>query len=289
MPANKLKNLLKDKISVTAEFPAYVGYADYFLSVPVSFRVKNDYSETLSLTVKAESADGLIVPFEGQTEVPFESTVSVNAEGIFSPVFLSENDELKECAVEVTIEAEGAPLCRETVKVTALPYDWWEGLEGNPERIAAFVRPRLAECSHVLSDAGNRLKKWKADSEFYGYSGTDKNAVRQIAAAIYAAIKSLSVEKACETDLTAPLEAARAGLLKERSSSAFRLALFAAACLEAAHLSPVLALGKNAVGVGVWLYDSCFLDSVTDDCEIVEKYVSDGINNLAFFDAEDLF
>ena len=289
MPANKLKNLLKDKISVTAEFPAYVGYADYFLSVPVSFRVKNDYAETLSLTVKAESADGLIVPFEGQTEVPFESTVSVNAEGIFSPVFLSENDELRECAVEVTIEAEGTPLCRETVKVTALPYDWWEGLEGNPERVAAFVRPRLAECSHVLSDAGNRLKKWKADSEFYGYSGADKNAVRQIAAAVYAAIKSLSVEKTCETDLTAPLEAARAGLLKERSSSAFRLALFAAACLEAAHLSPVLALGKNAVGVGVWLYDSCFLDSVTDDCEIVEKYVSDGINNLAFFDAEDLF
>ena len=173
---------------------------------------------------------------------------------------------------------------------TALPYDWWEGLGGNAERLAAFVRPRIADCSAILADAGKRLKKWKADAEFYGYANTDKNAVRQIAAAVFAAIKGKSVEKSGETNCASPVCAVPEGsILKSHSASAIQIAVFAAACLEAAHLHPVLAIGEKGVGVGVWLYDTCFLDSVTDDSEIVEKYLSEGINNLSFFDAEDLF
>ncbi len=289
MAANKLKNILKDKIALEAGFPAYVGYTDYFLSTPVWVRVKNAHTEALSVTVRIESESGLVVPFEERVEVPFESAVNVHAENVFSPLFLAENDALTECEVLITATAEGMELARESIKLTALPYDWWEGLEGNPERIASFVRPRLAECAQVLSEAGTLLKKWKAESEFYGYAGTDKNAVRLIAAAIYGAVKRFSLVKEGESDLTKPLPAAKDGLTKDRTSTAFRLAVFTAACLEAAHLSPVIALGKDCVGVGVWLYDSCFLESVTDDAEIVEKYVSDGINNLTFFDVDDLF
>ncbi len=289
MAAKSKKNVLKEKVTAELRLPKYVGFADYILNTPVSMQFKNDTPETLTLSVTAESADGLFTAYESTTEVPFESSVELNAE-IFSPLFLAENNELKNCAAQIVVRNEGEELYRKKANITALPFDWWEGLEGNAERLAGFVRPRIADVSTVLADAGKRLKKWKIDSEFYGYSGTDKNIVRQIAAAIFAAIKARNLEKSCETDLSAPLCAVKEGsVLKEHSASTLQIAVFAAACLEAARLHPVLAVGKNAVGVGVWLYDSCFLDSVTDDGEIIGKYISDGINNLSFFDADDLF
>ena len=286
--AKNPKKALKEKFSMEFLLPKYVGYCDYYLGTQVPVRLRNDSEEALTLTVRLEGND-LFVPFEETAQIPFESSVEFTAEGVFSPRFLAENDELTTVTANVAVYIGEDKLTTLSSAVSALPFDWWEGLDGNAERVAAFVRPRLSECSRVLEDAGKRLKKQNADNEFYGYSGTDKNTVRQIAAAVYAAIKGLAIEKSGETDLSRPLCAARDGLLKERVSTSFRLAVFAAACLESANLHPVIALGKNSVAVGVWLYDSCFLDPVTDDEEIVLKYVSDGINNLAFFDTEDLF
>lgn len=115
--------------------------------------------------------------------------------------------------------------------------------------------------------------------------------MRKIVAAVFAALKQYEVGEA-ETaeDLTLPCRAvAEQSLLKSKSASSLEFAVFCAAVFESAKLHPVIALGKNEATVGVWLYDSCFPDSVTDDCETVEKYVSEGINNLAFFDVKDLF
>ena len=290
MASNKTKNIIKEKLTLLPRFPAFVGYADYFLKTSVSVQITSGFSEAVRLTVSISDTNGLIVPYEAETEVPFESSVELRAEGIFSPLFLAENNELRQLAAEVVVSSEGKELKREQVTVTVLPFDWWEGLVGNAERLSAFVRPRLADCARVLEDAGKRLKKWNESAEFYGYTGTDKNAVRRIAASVYAAIKSFNIEKEGETDLSAPLPAQGSEpLLKSRKASSLELALFAAACFEAAHLHPVIAVGKNAAAAGVWLYDSCFLDSVTDDCEIVGKYISEGINNLCFFDTEDAF
>lgn len=289
MPKN-INRVIKEKFSITLQLPNYVGYIDYYLSTPFVVQLQNDSAEEVSVKVTAESAEGLIVPYEAQAEVPFESAVSLSAEGLFSPALLSECDELKTCTVSASVQMEDITLGKAQSEITVLPYDWWEGLTGNAERLAAFVRPRLTDCARVLSDAGERLKKWKAETEFYGYTGADKNTVRQIAAAVFAAIKSFSVEKTGEIDLSVPVSTTVSGsILKERGADALQLAVFAASCLEAARLHPVLAVGKNTAAVGVWLYDTCFLDSVTDDTEIVGKYVSDGINNLSFFDAEDLF
>ena len=290
MAAKKQINEMKEKISVELRFPTYVGYTDYFLSTPVSVQLRNDSAETVVLNVTAESAEGLLSAYETETEVPFESSVELNVKDVFSPLFLAGNDELRPCTVVFTVRRDGEEIHKKKAQTTALPYDWWEGLGGNAERLAAFVRPRIADCSAILADAGKRLKKWKADAEFYGYANTDKNAVRQIAAAVFAAIKGKSVEKSGETNCASPVCAVPEGsILKSHSASAIQIAVFAAACLEAAHLHPVLAIGEKGVGVGVWLYDTCFLDPVTDDSEIVEKYLSEGINNLSFFDAEDLF
>ena len=250
--AKNPKKALKEKFSMEFLLPKYVGYCDYYLGTQVPVRLRNDSEEALTLTVRLEGND-LFVPFEETAQIPFESSVEFTAEGVFSPRFLAENDELTTVTANVAVYIGEDKLTTLSSAVSALPFDWWEGLDGNAERVAAFVRPRLSECSRVLEDAGKRLKKQNADNEFYGYSGTDKNTVRQIAAAVYAAIKGLAIEKSGETDLSRPLCAARDGLLKERVSTSFRLAVFAAACLESANLHPVIALGKNSVAVGVWL------------------------------------
>ncbi len=290
MASTKMKNILKDHLVIEARLPSFLSYADYFYRTPVSIQVKNGFSENLSVKIVAENTDGLILPYDTTVEVPFESSVELLAEELFSPLFLAENNEQTKQFVEFAAIVDGTEICRIRTETKVLPFDWWAGTESNSERLASFVRPKLSDVAHILSDAGQRLKKWKADSDFYGYTGTDKNAVRKIMAAIFAAVKNANFTREEGLDLSQPSPAVREGsLLKERRASVLQIAIFAAACLEAARLHPVLAVGKNAVGVGVWLYDSCFLDSVTDDEEIVEKYASDGINNLSFFDADDLF
>ncbi|MCH5156715.1 MAG: DUF4011 domain-containing protein [Clostridiales bacterium] len=291
MAGSKTKNTLHDKVELILRAPKCVGYIDYAMRTPITVQVKNAYTEAVELKVTISDKEGLIVPYETQINVPFESAVEVTAEGVFSPLFLAENMDVKDVPFEVVVfDEKGKKLVKKDDTVTALPYDYWEGVEGNAERLAGFVRPRLADRQRILTEAGKRLKKWNAEIEFSGYTGADKNTVRQIMAAVYASVKNLAITKTGKTDLTVPVCAVGSeSVYTSRQADSLELAVYVAACLEAARLHPVIALGKNSVAVGVWLYETCFLDTVTDDVDIVAKYVTDGINNLCFFDIEDLF
>ena len=156
MAVKRTKATDKKNFTLEPRFPAYVGYADYFLATPVTLQVRNDFTEAVTLIISIASEDGLLVPYETRAEVPFESAVELTAERIFSPLFLAENDEIRACNVTVTAQLEGKTVASQQVSITALPYDWWEGLSGNPERLAAFVRPRLGECATVLAEADKR-------------------------------------------------------------------------------------------------------------------------------------
>ncbi len=275
-------------ISVTARFPAYVGYADHYFSTPASLILRNDGDEDVTLTAKLQTESGLFVFFEKEVYVPYESTVELSLSGIFNPVFLSELAEVTVCTATAKILQGGKEVCTADISLTALPFDWWEGLKGNPEHLAYYVRPHMPACASVLLEAGNRLKVWGSDHS-NGYENCDKNSIRSVLAAIFAVIKGKSVERAGTIDAASPLSCMRERILEDRKATSMELAVFACSCLEGAGLHPVLAVGEKDVAVGVWLYETCFLDSVSEDRETVEKYISDGINNLAFFDADDLF
>ena len=275
-------------IGLALEPPKYVGYSDCLLQTPVTVRVDNRDGESHEFRITLSDDSGLLIPYEGNCVAPFESRVGHVASGVFSPVFLVENKEVRTVSVTASAYMDGKEIAADSRSLTVLPFDWWEGLGGNPERLPAFVRPRLSDCRRILEEAGKRLRKWTSAADVYGYTGADKNAVRMTSAAVFAAIKALDVERE-PCDLTRPVRAFSEDLVRSRRGSVLQLALFAAACLEGAKLNPVIAVGQRSVGVGVWLYDSCFLDTVTDDGEIVSKYISDGINNLSFFDADDLF
>ncbi len=267
--------------------PRYAGYCDCFLSTPFFLRLENKSAENVVVRVKSEESE-LFLPFEQEAEIPFESEAALRADGMFSPRFLAENGKEREFLFRADAFCGEENVASGEAGITALPFDFWEGLNGIAEKAACFVRPRAYPASRVLKEAKRRFSKWGAGA-FEGYANADRTAVKKAAFAIFSAIREFGFVDGGTFDLTRPVLAAPPSPAAARKLSGFRLALFAAACLERAGLNAALALGGDCVGVGVWLFDSCFLESSSDDSKTVEKYLAEGVNHLAFIDAEDLF
>ena len=143
MAANKKANAIKEAITLTASMPDYAGYADYFLQTETKFRLQNSYSENLTVTLKVWDDKNLAVPYETTVEVPYESAAEVSVNGLFSPLTLAENNELFVSTVHFSAEIDKTEVASGEKQITALPYDYWEGLSGNAGfRAAAAFRLR---------------------------------------------------------------------------------------------------------------------------------------------------
>lgn len=292
--ATKKTNEQLQTIELEGELLNSVSYATYYCRLPLftSFKIFNRGEESVqSLKVSVTGSTELIMPAEiSVDEIPHESSIEVSAENLLNPKYLAELEEVKPCKVQIKLTCGKDEVCTLKTEVTALPLDMWCGLNGNAEMLASFVRPKLADCQKILAEAGLQLKTWGYSSEWSGYSGNDKNAVRNAAASIYAAIRHLNIESEEGSELSENVPAGDISkILQNKKATPLELAIFAASCFEATKLNPVIVLGKNKVGVGVWLYESCFSSPIQDDMSVVEKYVADGVNNLAVFDADDLF
>ena len=293
MAGKRAIKTLQENLKLTLQPQKFLSYADfvYRTSVFSALKLRNSGNTVVNdITVSVTSEENIILPGSHTVEeIPYNTSVEVVFDYILSPVYFIECQEVKNVAFNVTVTREKNVLINERVESTVLPFDYWSGLEGNSENLAYFVRPKLADCDRVIADAAEQLKKWKMDAEINGYTLADKNKIRQITAAIFMSIKHLCLEKSEQINLSFPTLAGCGNVVKERKVNALQLAIFAAACLERAKLHPVLMVGKEQVACGVWLYDSCSIDSVGDDMQLISKYVSSGINNLSFFDVEDLF
>ena len=279
-------------ISLNVEAAKVVSYADYYTKKPLfsTLQVKNAGAEAVAeLSLCVSGGNGLIVEKQKLVDVPFESAVEVEIGELLSPLYFAELIEVKEEEITVSLKKDKKVIAEQTVAVKALPIDFWEGTDGNVERLALFVRPRLADCARIRAEIVEQLKKWEVTAELGGYDGNDKNAVRRIIAAAFACIRRYSISrKPC--DFSEPSEiGGGVKILAERQASAPELALFTCSCLESFGLHPVLVFGDKEITCGVWLYQSCFMDTVSDDMNLVEKYIADGINNLSCFDIEDLY
>lgn len=280
-------------LSIGGETAKVISYADYFSRRPLftSLQVKNAGEELVEgVTLTVTNENGMLLPCERVLEeIPYESVVQVDLGAILSPLYFASSEQVKEERIEVALSKDKRVLASAEFTVTTLPFDFWQGTDGDPELLACFVRPRLADCAKVLAETEAQLKKWNASFEAGGYLGNDKNAVRRAVAAVYASLRRYSIAKKV-ADISKPVEAgAGVKILSERAASALEMSLFAAACLENMGLHPVLVFGDKEITCGVWLYDGCFLDTVSDDISRLCAYVSDGINNVSCFDVEDLF
>lgn len=292
--ASSKKNKIIDTVELDGELLNAVSYSTYYNRLPLftSFRLFNGGEEAVEeLTVTVTGDNKFILPSQtAVASVPAEASVEVKLATELNPKFLAELDVPQNCAVKVEVASGKTVICTLGADVRALPMDWWSGVSDNAEMLAAFVRPKLSDCQKVLAEAGLQLKTWGFSREWSGYSGNDKNGVRGAFAAIFSAIRNLNIERKESGDLSGEVKVGDvAEIVAEKSATPIAMAVFAASCLEAAKLNPVILVGKDKVGVGLWLYESCFTVTVKDDMQLIERYLSDGVNNLAIIDADDLF
>ena len=310
----------QDIIELDGEVLNFVSYATYFNRIPLftTLRIFNNGEKDLENLLVAVSGEGaLIMPANITLPLlPAQSSTELKVPPLLNPKFLAELKEEKVCKVSVNVLSGKKSVCSFSADVAALPMDVWSGLSGNVEMLSSHVRPKLSDCQKVLAEAGLQLKTWGFSQEWSGYSGNNKNAVRGAFAAIFAAVRHLNIERAedpapspAQTDnvprpeaepvpveqaeLPARPKAVRVGnvseIVEDRLATPLGMACFAASCLEAAKLNPVIVIGNEKLGVGVWLYESCFTATLQDDMSVVERYVADGVNNLAVVDVDDLF
>ena len=291
--ANKTKNPV-DTIEIEGELLNTVGYATYYCRQPLftSFRIFNRGGESVrGITVSITGSTPLILPYEMNIEeIPGESSVEVSAKNLLNPKELAEIETPSTCGVFVKLTCGKETICELGADVLALPIDCWCGLSGNAEMLVSFVRPKMADCQKILAEAGLQLKTWGYSSEFSGYAGNDKNGVRNAVASVYAAVRRLNTEREGAGDMSGITSAGDISrIVTDKSATPLELAVFCASVLEAAKLNPVILVGNEKVAVGVWLYESCFSSATQDDMLLIGKYMSEGVNNLTIFDADDVF
>ena len=283
-----------DVFEIEGEILNSVSYATYYSRLPLftSFKIFNrDTENAADVTVKVVGSTPLIIPSEMHIEeIPHESSVEVIPQNVLNPKYLAEIEKPEVCTVQVELTCEKELVCSISAEVQALPIDCWCGLTGNAETLASFVRPKIADCQKILAEAGLQLKTWGYSSEFSGYSGTDKNGVRNAVASVFSAIRRLNIDRKDGDDLSGvTFVGDSTEVIKNKFATPLELALFAASCFEATKLNPVVIIGKSSICAGVWLYESCFSSATEDDMQLLEKYITEGVNNLTLFDIEDLF
>ena len=294
MAANKKSKQLVETLDLDGELLNSVSYATYYNRIPLftSFRVVNNGEEAIeNLIIQVTGANKLILPAEITIdEIPAESSMEVKTPSLLNPKYLADIETVSDCTVTVTVCSGKTVVCSIQASVKAIPMECWSGVSGNTEMLAAFVRPRLSDCQKILAEAGLQLKTWGYSKEWSGYSGNDKNALMFAFASMFSAVRNLNIEREECTDST---ELVRVGNLAElvpsRTATPLAMAVYMASCLEAAKFNPVIVVGKNKIGVGVWLHESCFNSPTEDDMSVIERYVSAGVNNLAIIDVDDLF
>ena len=247
--SNKKKPQL-DLIELDGELLNFVSYATYFNRIPLftTLRVFNNGEEDIEDVAIAVSGDGaLVMPANVALPViPAESSTEVKCPPLFNPKYLADLREAEGRKVYVKVTCGKKDICSLEADVTALPMDMWSGYSGSPEMLSAHVRPKLPDCQKVLAEAGLQLKTWGYSQEWSGYAGNDKNAVRSGLASVFSAIRNLNIERGEEADLSLPVVVGNVSeIVSERAASPIGMACFAASCLEAAKLNPVILLGKN--------------------------------------------
>ncbi|MBR2341070.1 MAG: DUF4011 domain-containing protein [Clostridia bacterium] len=289
--AQKSKKL-EECLELNVEAPKVLSYADYYMQNPLftSLQIKNSSIAAIEgLTLAVSNGNGLVTAHSKQLEeIPFESKVAVALPNIISPLYFVNLEEVKEEEIFIELFKDKKLIIKTSVKLTVLPFDFWEGVNGNVERLAGFIRPKLADCAKLRADVQAQLRKWEVFSDLEGYEGADKNTILRTIAGLYAVMRRVSVERE-EVDMASPVQIEITKFLTKRKASPLEMAIFVCSTLESFGLHPVLAIGEKELGVGVWLHDSCFMDTTSDDLNRLEKYVSEGINSLSCFDVEDLF
>jgi very-short-patch-repair endonuclease len=161
--------------------------------------------------------------------------------------------------------------CEATVELLAR--NQWGGIGHLPEMVAAFVQPNDQAIDRLLKGAALALQSGGKSGSIDGYSHGSKRAW-ELASGIWVAVLQRKLNYALPPasfehagqKVRSPSQVLDSGL-----ATCLDLALMFAACLEQAHLNPLLVFTRGHAFVGVWLRDEEFSTAAVDDITAVRK------------------
>ncbi len=214
---------------------------------------------------------------------PGEELHFKNLNVLINAGYLASLTERSTCQIRVGIYFEEEQLISETMNITALAFDQWPGLQYTPELLAAFAMPNHPVVTSMIQLAAKYLEKWTGDPSLAGYQFDDPNRVKNMAAAVYAAIQQNNItyaEPPSSFEVFGQRIRLADAVLDQHLGTCMDLTLLYIACLEAMGLNPIMVMMKGHIFAGVWLVEESFSDMIMDDPSQLEKRMSRGIHEM---------
>lgn len=182
-----------------------------------------------------------------------------------------------ECAtLKFDLRSRRAPevrIAEYQLTVELLPRNQWGGIGQLPEMIAAFVQPNDPAVDRLLRSAAQALQQAGLDSAITGYGAGPKHAW-ELGSGLWTALQqrrlSYSLPPA-SFEATGQKIRGASQVLDAGIATCLDLTLIFAACLEQAHLNPLLIFTRGHAFVGYWLKEEQFSTPVVDDITALRK------------------
>jgi very-short-patch-repair endonuclease len=266
-------------VRIRAAMAAQLNLADFQNAVPAlhELAVVNETAEPITnLTLTITSEPGFLK----------SRTWSLDSVGAGATYHLTDLDvKLDGALLSRLTEAEPATLHIELRKrgeadevvaqhdcvIELLARNQWGGLRYMPEMVAAFVQPNDPAVDRLLKATALALQAAGKSGSIDGYTHGAKRAW-ELASGIWTAVLQRKLNYAlppASFELCGQKVRSASQVLDSGLGTCLDLALLFAACLEQAHLNPLLVFTHGHAFVGVWLRDEQFSTAVVDDITAV--------------------
>lgn len=260
---------------------AKLNLADFQNAVPAltELAVVNGSASPISeLTINLVSEPAFIKPRTWSLEIvgPGETYHLSNLDVQLDGSLLSRLTEAAPATLAFEIRTSNSSdevLARHEMTVELLARNQWGGIGHLPEMVAAFVQPNDPAIDRVLKAAANALQSAGKSGSIDGYTHGAKRAW-ELASGIWTAVLQRRLNYAlppASFEHTGQKIRSPSQLLDSGLATCMDLALMFAACLEQAHLNPLLIFTRGHALVGLWLRDEEFSTSVVDDITALRK------------------
>lgn len=281
-------NTAKDILRLACDMDDVLTYATVHNGAHIvrDICVKNiSESDLDDLMLRISSGNRITENFELGIEKikPGEELHFKNLHVIVNAEYLASLTERSTCQVTVAIYYEENQLISETINIIALAFDQWPGLQYTPELLAAFVMPNHPVVTSMIQLAAKYLEKWTGDPSLAGYQFDDPSRVKNMAAAVYAAIQQKNItyaEPPSSFEVFGQRIRLADAVLDQHLGTCMDMTLLYVACLEAMGLNPIMVMMKGHIFAGVWLVEESFSDMIMDDPSQLEKRMSKGIHEV---------
>ncbi len=253
----------------------------------------NNYNITKSLGIENKSVENLenltleLVPAEDFAQKFTTSISKINA-GESTEILIKLDtiqsyilglSEIRETYINLNIICNEQILISKQFPIKIVPVDFWTD-NYLPELTASFVMPDLHDVKKIVERASQILKEYSGDGTLDGYLSRNVNRVRQMASAIFEALREQDIVFRPNPEIAESLKGQRIRFADEiltcKNGTGVETALLFASCLECAHLYPIVILIKGHAFVGLHLLPETFQDSVCDDMTVLTKRLQTG-------------